>query len=151
MRAEEAGRRAAQKLEIKRIVIVERTAAQERIARTGVPDPVLLFLAEAGIARVKGLRSLPDIEDGDALRQKMVERRLQPLARDGMARAQAHAEAVRMHAGIGAAAALAVGPLSEHALYGVLKGLLHARGVFLHLPAVKAGPVIGEGLSLIHI
>ena len=140
MRTHKTRCRTVQKIQIQGIIIVKRAAAQKRTARPRVPDPVFVFLSQTGIARVKRFRHFPDIENGGALREKMIQRRHETFAGNGMLRAHAHTKAFRMDAGIGPAASLAVRAFSQHTLHSVLKRLLHAGGIFCTCQPWKQAP-----------
>ena len=77
--------------------------------------------------------------------QKVVQRRLQPLAGDGVLGFHAHTKLVGMHPGIRAAAPLDIRGIPQHFGNGFLQHLLHRQCVFLNLPAVIPGPVVAKG------
>ena len=94
---------------------------------------------------MKRQRYLPAGENRHIRRQKVVQRRLQPLSGNRMPGLHAHTKAVSMHPRIGAAAALDVGLLLQHLFDGLLQHLLHGHGIFLDLPAVVPGAVVAQG------
>ena len=85
------------------------------------------------------------IQHPDVRRQMLVERQRQLLGRDAGVGVEVEPEAQRMHPGIGAAAALDIGPGAQHGFQPVLKGLGHTAPVGLHLKAAVVRAVVGKG------
>ena len=95
------------------------------------------------IPGVEVLRHHLRIQHPDIRRQMLVQRQRQLLGRDAGVGVEVEPEAQRMHARIGAAAALDVRPGAQHRFQPVLKGLGHTAPVGLHLKAAVVRAVVG--------
>ena len=116
----------------------------ERIIHTRVQNVVAVGLGVGGVTRVEAVRHGPDVHCADVRRQVGVERGHDFLHRHFASIAEAERETSRMDAGIGAGAALYIGPLAQHGLHGILQNGADCRRIGLHLKACVVCTLVGD-------
>ena len=116
-----------------------------------VPDAIAVGLPVGGVAGVEALGHLLGLQHPDVRRQpeiqgqrQLFQGEVQPLAPEIQGIFQG------MDAGVGAAAALDVGPQAQQRGQGLLKDPRHRDPVFLHLKAVVGGALEAEGEQDVH-
>ena len=116
----------------------------EGIFEAGVVNAVGVFLFDAGADGVEILPHLHRLPDGDVLRGVGVDGVGHPVNGDAALRAEIGHVPLRVDPGVRPSAARQVDRPPADLGDGLLQGLADGGGVFLHLPAVVGGAVVGE-------
>ena len=125
-----------------------RTAVEQRVHRRTIPDAIMILLALRIKARMKIRLGAHRLHHPNVRRQKGIEctAQLRPIHRSLIHR-QIHMRhhAQRVHAGVRAAGTVHPFHGRKQLLHGLLHPLLHSHLPLLHLPAVIARAIVGNG------
>ena len=108
-----------------------------------IVDAVKIGLGVGGIPGVEVLRHHPRRQHPDVRGQVLVQRQRQLFRWDAGVGVEIEHKAQRVHARVGAAAALDVGPSTKHRFQGILKRRGDTAPVGLHLESAVIRAVVG--------